>query len=230
MKTIKKVIQLREILPLVLITAGGFLGGNVLHDVIMNLVEQGENPTTFPLGTLLGTIAMIAMVFLGSFVVLAPHFDMAISMGATRKSFFANELINRFVSVAASILILILGNRLEVWKLGAFYPQYPVETDVSFLFSIKMLIPGIALALGLNFLMGAVFLRFQNKALFVYAVSYVIMMLLISQIGSAIEPMIAFFEFSTLPWGVILPVALTVTGMGLLWGAWGIIHRQDVRI
>lgn len=209
--------------------------GNILHDVILALTAQsdlasGEEVTTFPLGSLLGVIALAVVMLLSIFKLLTARFDMVIGMGGTRKEFFCNELANQGVSIGLGLVIIWVCSKLEQLKLKLVYPQYRCELDFADIFNWKTLIPAIIMALGFTFIMSAIFLKFRRKAIIVYWVVYMAFMLGLSQMSRITDVMLPLLAGSTIPWGLILPIAFSVVGAALLLVSWLLICRQDVRV
>lgn len=235
MKFLRKSIQKNDFLLLLVITMGAFLLGNIMHDVIMKLtaakdLANGGEVTTFPLGTMLGAMAMMFTILFSSLQVLASRFDMSVSMGATRKEFFLNELVNQLVRIASTILILAIGSRLEMFKVAKMYPNFPLDVDLSFLFSWKILPIAILVVLGLTFLIGAAFLKFHKHALVFFWILYMVVMIVIMQIGNWVSPFLGLLASVDLPWGILIPAVLAGIGALMLGGSYVIIHKQDVRI
>ncbi|MGN0402958.1 MAG: hypothetical protein ACI4HQ_11980 [Acetatifactor sp.] len=235
MRLLKKSFQLKDALYLVLGTCAVLLTGSILHDIVIKVnledaIAKGEEITTFPLGSFLGIMTMVMILFFTSFQLFTARFDMVVAMGASRREFFRNELTNQSIRIFLTVVVLGIGGRLECLKLRVKYPDYQNELDMSGFFSWKILLPLVILLLGMIFLVGAVTLKYQKRAMIFYAVLYFVIILLMSRIPRVLKPFIAFLRDVDLPYHILGPVVMILIGIAALAGSWLLIRRQDVRV
>lgn len=229
---LKKSVRISDALFLFGIMLLGFLAGNVLHDVIVNIdlhKESAEEMTTFPLGTLICIIVMITVLLLTSFQVLTAKFDLSVGMGATRKEFIVYEIFNQIVRIGGAQVLVAICYAIENLKLSKKYSMYECELDMTGFFDWKVQLPMFIALLGMTFLVSAVFLKFQRKAMLFFVILYIVMMLLMSRVSEVIKPFIALLADTDIPFQFILPIAGLFIGGAMMLGAWLLIRKQAVR-
>lgn len=231
MNFLKKSIRISDALFLFGIMLAGSLAGNVLHEVIVNIdihKESAEKVTTFPLGTLICIIVMMTVLLLTSFQVLSTKFDLSVGMGATRKEFFASEIINQLVRIGGAQVLLAICYAIEKLKLSSRYSMYECELDMTAFFDWKVQLPMFIALLGMTFFVSAVFLKFQKKAMLFFVIFYFVMMLFMTRATAVIKPFVTLLAETNIPFQIILPIAGLLIGGALMAGAWILIRKQAV--
>lgn len=173
----KKMLSLWKVNKTELLTLPLFVLGLSLFGFIMAVViiAMGEETTSFPMGTVIGSIALIAgaLVYISYF---RREFMVALTMGATRTEFllsFALRQLTLLVAGYVLILVLCLAER-------AAYPlifpgiihefdMLPILTDPRIVLSV------MAVALVLSMFLGMLFCRFGKKFLWVVYAVYMLL-------------------------------------------------------
>lgn len=193
MKSLKRVMYTNRGLIflnlLVLVIMG--LVGFFLHDVIVALDKTDEEMTVFPMGTLCMFLAIIFFTCFFSHQSGIQIFNMNVSMGQTRKSFFVEQIALRIVLVIADMLLVFGMYHLELLKFKMFYyPRYTLDSDLEEMFTFKFIFMTILAVVSFCMMVLALSLKFGMKANVITMIIYfafIILMTRVESIASYVE-------------------------------------------
>ncbi len=91
--------------------------------VIMACVHMfGNEESYFPLGSMIAAIAVLCLIIFGNIFSLCMGFDMAVSMGKTRKQYYPSAIIVYFLMTLVLLAGLFLLLRVETAIYGVLLP------------------------------------------------------------------------------------------------------------
>lgn len=142
------------------------LGGYVLGIIVMmviraNTMEENECVT---LGVLIAAIMLGFVHLFGIIFSFIGEFNMALSMGATRKAYVGSYALFNMAELAGLELLLFVFGKIEFAIMGVIYPQCDVILDLTQYFQWKYLLAVIIGMTIVELFLGAVTLRFGMKA------------------------------------------------------------------
>lgn len=162
-----------------------------LHDIIVALDKTDEEMTVFPMGTLCMFLAIIFFTCFFSHQSGIQIFNMNVSMGQTRKSFFVEQIALRIVLVIADMLLVFGMYHLELLKFKMFYyPRYTLDSDLEEMFTFKFIFMTILAVVSFCMMVLALSLKFGMKANVITMIIYfafIILMTRVESIASYVE-------------------------------------------
>lgn len=153
-----------EVLQFLVAAFGGYVFGIIVMMIIRANSVEKECVT---LGMLIGMIILVFMHFFGITFSFVGEFNMALSMGATRKSFVGSYALFNMVELAGLELLLFVLGKIELALISVIYPQCEIILDVTQYFQWKYLLAVIVGMTVVELFLGAVILRFGMKAFWV---------------------------------------------------------------
>lgn len=150
-----------EVLQFLVAAFGGYVFGIIVMMIIRANTVEKECVT---LGMLIGMIILVFMHFFGITFSFVGEFNMALSMGATRKSFVGSYALFNMVELAGLELLLFVLGKIELALISVIYPQCEIILDVTQYFQWKYLLAVIVGMTVVELFLGAVILRFGMKA------------------------------------------------------------------
>ena len=153
-----------EVLQFLVAAFGGYVFGIIVMMIIRANTVEKECVT---LGMLIGMIILVFMHFFGITFSFVGEFNMALSMGATRKSFVGSYGLFNMVELAGLELLLFVLGKIELALISVIYPQCEIILDVTQYFQWKYLLAVIVGMTVVELFLGAVILRFGMKAFWV---------------------------------------------------------------
>lgn len=153
-----------EVLQFLVAAFGGYVFGIIVMMIIRANTVEKECVT---LGMLIGMIILVFMHFFGITFSFVGEFNMALSMGATRKSFVGSYALFNMVELAGLELLLFVLGKIELALISVIYPQCEIILDVTQYFQWKYLLTVIVGMTVVELFLGAVILRFGMKAFWV---------------------------------------------------------------
>lgn len=153
-----------EVLQFLVAAFGGYVFGIIVMMIIRANIVEKECVT---LGMLIGMIILVFMHFFGITFSFVGEFNMALSMGATRKSFVGSYALFNMVELAGLELLLFVLGKIELALISVIYPQCEIILDVTQYFQWKYLFAVIVGMTVVELFLGAVILRFGMKAFWV---------------------------------------------------------------
>lgn len=153
-----------EVLQFLVAAFGGYVFGIIVMMIIWANIVEKECVT---LGMLIGMIILVFMHFFGITFSFVGEFNMALSMGATRKSFVGSYALFNMVELAGLELLLFVLGKIELALISVIYPQCEIILDVTQYFQWKYLLAVIVGMTVVELFLGAVILRFGMKAFWV---------------------------------------------------------------
>lgn len=153
-----------EVLQFLVAAFGGYVFGIIVMMIIRANIVEKECVT---LGMLIGMIILVFMHFFGITFSFVGEFNMALSMGATRKSFVGSYALFNMVELAGLELLLFVLGKIELALISVIYPQCEIILDVTQYFQWKYLLAVIVGMTVVELFLGAVILRFGMKAFWI---------------------------------------------------------------
>lgn len=154
-----------EVLQFLAVAFGSYVFGIIVMMIIRaNTMEENECVT---LGMLIAMIVLVFIHFFGITFSFVGEFNMALSMGATRKSFVGSYALFNMVELAGLELLLLVLGKIELALISVIYPQCEIILDVTQYFQWKYLLAVIVGMTIVELFLGAVTLRFGMKAFWV---------------------------------------------------------------
>lgn len=153
-----------EVLQFLVAAFGGYVFGIIVMMIIRANTVEKECVT---LGMLIGMIILVFMHFFGITFSFVGEFNMALSMGATRKSFVGSYALFNMVELAGLELLLFVLGKIELALISVIYPQCEIILDITQYFQWKYLLAVIVGMTVVELFLGAVILRFGMKAFWV---------------------------------------------------------------
>lgn len=168
---IKSIIQLVAIMLLV------FVGGRLLHDIVVTQqYNAGEEITTFALSSLMTLMVMVIMVIVNGPITYENRFNMVIAMGQTRKSFFIESSIQVVIYTIVGELFAIVLMRLDDWLNATRFPYIECEITMGTYIAPKYMLASFLLMLVAFYLIASLICWFGRAG---YVVVWVIYMLIV---------------------------------------------------
>ena len=167
-RTLKEnlILEWTEPLFTVLIPVIGGVIGIIMTLFSMSMDGTGESYGK--VGAFMVLVLGILFIFFTGIFSLPIDFNLAVSMGKTRKSYVPARFIILALDVLAVILIFIIFNAAEEALYTTLYPNAVCELDVGKLLHNPALIAGtIFLLPTVNLLCGALLMRFPTKFVWV---------------------------------------------------------------
>lgn len=151
------------------------LFGTVFFEVMMRVSEShAENPKTFEMAFLMALIAFMAVSMLFGMLFLQRHFETAVGMSRTRKSFFTGSLVCSFVTAVCGAIALYLSALTEQLRLRYWWSEYPCESGYFAAFTPMVLVFSLFAFTVLAQFIGTLFLRFGKTAFYIIWVVWMI--------------------------------------------------------
>lgn len=144
------------------------LFGTVFFEVVMRVSEShAENPKTFEMAFLMSLIAFMGVALLFGMLFLQRHFETAIGMSRTRKSFFAGSLACAFATSLCGTAALYLSALTEQLRLTYWWNGFVCESRYFAAFTPMTLVFFLLAFTVLAQFIGVLFLRFGKAAFYV---------------------------------------------------------------
>lgn len=222
-------VRKAELLQFLGITAVGYLIGLIVVFIVMNVAKENTCATA---GTMLAFIAFAFMHLFGISFSFMGDFNMAISLGATRKSFVAGYVLFNLLEIAVLEVEIILFGMFEKFMLKTAFPQASMEIDLTTFFTWKYLLGAMVVFTVLEMLLGAVILRYGVKAFWVLWAIWMIVCLAPMNIekneklSGELAKLGLFLGGKLTPQGmVVLVIVLTIVVAAI---TWNILRKQRV--
>lgn len=232
MKSLKRIMYTNRGLIFLNLLVMAIMGvvGFFLHDIILALDKTDEEMTVFPLGTMCMFLAVIFFTCFFSHQSGIYIFNLNVSMGQTRKSFFAEQIILRAVLMVADMLLLFGMYHIELLKFEKFYyPRYTLEIDLSDMFTFKFIFMTVLAAMSFCMVVLALSLKFGTKANVVTMIIYFAFIILMTRV----ESIVSYFKMTHFDFGlyanvlyyvftVLFAIGIVVSGL--------LIRKQQVTV
>lgn len=146
------------------ILGGGLLGCTIILIVMAVAAHKGEPAEYIPLGGLMAWVVAVVVFCLAALFSISSEFNLAISMGKTRKYFVPAKYLLLVFDLLVLQAVVIAVSLFEDWVYGAIYPDAVcIFSFVSFLSHGEVI---LCIAIGgsmLILLCGALVMRFSTK-------------------------------------------------------------------
>ena len=151
-----------EVLQFLAVAFGSYVFGIIVMMIIRaNTMEENECVT---LGMLIAMVALVFVHFFGIIFSFVGEFNMAISMGATRRAYVGSYALFNMAELAGLELLLFVLGKIESALMRVIYPQCEVILDLTQYIQWKYLLAVIVGMTIVELFLGAVTLRFGMKA------------------------------------------------------------------
>ena len=157
-------VRKAELLQFLGITAVGYLIGLIVVFIVMNVAKDNTCATA---GTMLAVIAFAFIHLFGITFSFIGDFNMAISLGATRKSFVAGYALFNLLEIAVLELEIVVFGVVEKFLLENAFPQAVMEIDLTNFFTWNYLTGVLVVFTAVEMFFGAVILKYGMKAFWV---------------------------------------------------------------
>ena len=218
-----------ELLQYLGIMSGAFVVGFIILLIVMGQTKENESATA---GTMIAVVAMLFVHFFATIFSFVGEFNMAVSMGATRKNFVANyALFNMSEILLLELGLVILGN-LEKFIVNRLFPNVVMEIDMTKFFDWKYLLAAIVVLTVSEIFLGAVILRFGMKIFWVLWAIWMLAALLPLNISKNEKLSAELAKIGFMIGGKITPAgivtAVSLVCLILIAITWKILKRQRV--
>lgn len=167
-RTLKQTFQVHgkaDIFSYIAVTAGGGIFGMLIAFCILIF----EKDSYGKIGAVLALVFGIILLFFGGIFFIQGEFNIAISMGKTRKYFVPARYLEQVLNILVMLAVVMLINWLEGLVYPAICPQAVCEFDIdSLLHNAGALIGIIFGAPVLVLLFGALLMRFSAQFFWVF--------------------------------------------------------------
>ena len=219
-----------ELLQYLGIMAGAFVVGFIILLIVMGQTEENESAATA--GTMMAVVLIVFIHFFATIISFVGQFNLAVSMGATRKNFVANyALFNMSEILLLEIGLVILGN-LEKFIASRLFPNVVMEIDMTKFFDWKYLLAAIVVLTVSEIFLGAVILRFGMKFFWVLWAIWMLAALLPLNISKNEKLSGELAKIGFMIGGKITPAgivtAVSLVCLILIAITWKILKRQRV--
>lgn len=187
-RTFKQVFRIykQDILSYILFPAVGAIIGIVIVYVIMAADGSGEDYGK--LGTMFALLLGAIIIFFGEIFYFQQEFNMAISMGKTRKDFIPAKYILSFIKCALCLAVILFINRLEDFIYTAVYPNAVCELGFDmFLGNVGLCILFIVVLPVIILVLGGLYMKFANKVFWILYGIWMLACLFLPRMHDAIE-------------------------------------------
>lgn len=155
-------VQGSDTLTYAAISVGGGIIGVIIVLIIMAIDGTGEDYGM--LGTMFAIMGGTIAIFFGSIFTVQSDFNLAISLGKTRKYYAPSKYINLMVNVLLIEVVIVVFTYLEKALYPAIYPGAVCELSFSGLAENPGLIVGIALVVPVIIMfLGIMLMKFTAK-------------------------------------------------------------------
>ena len=157
-------VRKAELLQFLGITAVGYLIGLIVVFIVMNVAKDNTCATA---GTMLAVTAFAFIHLFGITFSFIGDFNMAISLGETRKRFVAGYALFNLLEIAVLELEIVVFGVVEKFLLENAFPQSVMEIDLTTFFSWKYLLGTMLILETVELFFGAIILKYGMKAFWV---------------------------------------------------------------
>lgn len=218
--------RISELWLLLGLSAFVYVFGTIIFMVIMHFDKES---TTFEIATLMEAIFATMIVALTGCFTFASNYNMAVGMGAVRKSYIPSYYLVNLIFVVIEYGVVVITHFIESAQINYLYPTVEKEAGVErFLFS-QYTIPVLLLLSVIPLLAGCCILKFGKKAFWVLWVVYMSLCILPGRIEEALEnnpngkvanvinAVTEFFESVSVSSVNVAILLLTVGGLAVIW-------------
>jgi len=164
------------------IIIGAWIFGSILHDVIMKVSDE---TFSFPMATLFMFLGFLFLMIFSNWAEEVMQYNLSVSMGCTRRFFFCSYSIQLYLLSLIDVLVMLLLNRLDEFRVQAMFPNAELEVSLGFLFTPWLIFVLPLFALGIGLLMGGLGLRFGSNSRWIIIILWIAICLGISKSGQS---------------------------------------------
>ena len=215
---IQRKVRKAELLQFLGITAVGYL---IVVFIVMNVAKENTCATA---GTMLAVIAFAFIHLFGITLSFMGDFNMAISLGATRKSFVSGYVLFNLLEIAVLELEIVVFGVVEKFLLENAFPQAVITWN--YLSGVLVVFTAVEM------FFGAVILRYGMKVLWILWAVWMIICLVPMNIAKneklsgELAKLGLFLGGKFTPQGIVaLVIALTIVIAVI---TWNILRKQRV--
>ncbi len=155
-----------------------WLAGVGILSLIVGVLDKEATYTT--LATFLLFLCVIFFTIINTFVV-GNDFNMAISMGATRKETYISQVIIQIVTTAIYVGITAVSYHAEKWLYKMWYPTREFEDAFSICSNYKVMLVLIILLPAVSVLLGAIFYKLSSKGMIAFWMAWAFFFIVLPQ-------------------------------------------------
>lgn len=227
-----------ETLQYLAIMAGGFLVGVAIVSAVALYFGDGKEEGIFQLGVILALVITVFLQGFGTIFSFLGEFNLAISMGQTRKSFvWAYEAVSVIQIVVMAAVAFLMGF-VENGIYRVILPKAYMEVDiVANVFRLRYLIPGIFAIAVIEMFLQALLLRYGRRAFWGVWVAWMLLWMLPGYLSKnrrlaagVLEMTDRFAKMGSAAGTAVLMGAGVVFGAVLIGVSWNMLRKQRVTV
>ena len=216
-------VRKAELLQFLGITAVGYLIGLIVVFIVMNVAKENTCATA---GTMLAVIAFAFIHLFGITLSFMGDFNMAISLGATRKSFVSGYVLFNLLEIAVLELEIVVFGVVEKFLLENAFPQAVMEIDLTNFFTWNYLSGVLVVFTAVEMFFGAVILRYGMKVFWMIICLVPMNIAKNEKLSGELAKLGLFLGGKFTPQGIVaLVIALTIVIAVI---TWNILRKQRV--
>ncbi len=185
-RTLKEtfLINVNEFLQYGLIPLAGGIFGIIIVLIVMAVDGTGEDYGQ--IGTMLVQMFGMILLFFGGIFSVQSDFNLAVSMGKTRKYYVPSKYLMLVCETAVILIIMFVISRIEDILYPAIYPGAVCDLNVGGIFGYPGILAGVLFGLPMIVLLfGALLMRFAAKFFWVIWVLWMFLCMGVPRIASA---------------------------------------------
>lgn len=167
--------------------AFGMLGSLLMLFIEKVGMANEEKPEWFLLGTVMALVGCVMLGIITGMISYGQSFNMMVTMGRTRKEFyianFVSSIINHLLGMTAILVFAVLERGFG----GLVYREAEYKAIEGFLFDWRVIIAYVLGMAVLRTILGALFLKFGNKLMWVFWGIWMLVGVMIKGISKAME-------------------------------------------
>lgn len=169
--------------------AVAYIFGMLFHDIVLAIsaAVNDDEMTTCTVGTIMALIGMVVWLMFFSSMQSVTVFNRSVSMGMTRREYFAESLLHRLVLIMLDIPVVLLLHMCELLKIKLMYPQLELEGISAMPGDAYVYNLAIVGFVGVGMLLMALCLKMGMRANLMLAVIYMVMALGSTLVGRIID-------------------------------------------
>lgn len=169
---------------------GTFLAGQILCYIVVRIFTEADTTSAF-ISTFLAWVCGVMLLGILGGVALMTDFNLAVSMGHTRRQFMREECVITLLETGVMFLVLYVLYRMDLFVLTCVYSDVPIDAEMdmrvfyAFLKDPVYLLLVLAVIVTLRFAFGMSVAYWGNKGWFAWYAAWA----LFAVIGSRIAHM-----------------------------------------
>ncbi len=205
-----------------------YVFGMILHDILIGVdISNAEaGITVFPLGTVMAVFSLLIMIYFTGATSMCQRFGLLVSIGATRKEFFADRLFNNVIATTIYAVVLVIMARIETSFLCSKWAGYSFEFDLWQMITWKSILLSCVVTICIPMLIGSLILHFGKAGFWVMWVVYMIGCIGMSKGKEIAKPFIGFAKSNE----VLIGFAVVFISLIAILISWLIVRKESVKL